>query len=190
MGKGRIDPRIETRIKEVGAARALRCLPRAHMWPPAPLEKRPPLPRLPARHAVQLRCQAKMHLGQQEYQDALSCLDLAIDLNSTSYKVRAEPAQATWRAPSCCCCSGGSGSTQPTRGPWRSQPGVPPLLGAQQLLPSAHTCGTHPRAPQLYRLRSIAYSCLKEYEGSASDANRVIQLAPHIMDGYYHKARL
>eukprot|EP00983_Pelagomonas_calceolata_P110919 1159726-Pelagomonas_calceolata.AAC.3 len=50
--------------------------------------------------------------------DALSCLDLAIDLDSSSYK--------------------------------------------------------------LYRLRSIAYSCLKDYEGSAADANRVIQLAPHV----------
>ena len=28
--------------------------------------------------------------------------------------------------------------------------------------------------------RCIAYSCIKEYEGSAADANRVIQLAPHV----------
>ncbi|KAF5841381.1 hypothetical protein DUNSADRAFT_13249, partial [Dunaliella salina] len=81
-------------------------------------------PRIQAR-IKSLRSKAKVHLSQQEYQDALSCLDLAIDLDSSSYK--------------------------------------------------------------LYRLRSIAYSCLKDYEGSAADANRVIQLAPHIMDGFYHK---
>lgn len=40
---------------------------------------------------------------------------------------------------------------------------------------------------QLYRLRSIAHACLQDYQLSAADADRVIHLAPHIMDGYYHK---
>jgi hypothetical protein len=35
----------------------------------------------------ELRARAKVHLSQQEFQEALSCLDLAIDLNSSSYKV-------------------------------------------------------------------------------------------------------
>lgn len=85
---GRVDPRIESRIRE-------------------------------------LRNKAKLHLAQQEFAESLSCLDLAIDLNSSSYK--------------------------------------------------------------LYRLRSIAHACLQDFEGSAADADRVIHLAPNIMDGYYHK---
>lgn len=74
---------------------------------------------------TELRNEAKVHLSQQEFHEALSCLDLAIDLNSSSYK--------------------------------------------------------------LYRLRSIAHACLQDYELSAADAERVIQLAPNIMDGFYHK---
>mmetsp|Transcript_5040 Transcript_5040/g.10937 ORF Transcript_5040/g.10937 Transcript_5040/m.10937 type:complete len:162 (-) Transcript_5040:659-1144(-) len=73
----------------------------------------------------ELRNKAKGHLTQQEYVEALSCLDLAIDLNTSSYK--------------------------------------------------------------LYRLRSIAHACLGDYRGSAADAEKVIDLAPTIMDGYYHK---
>mmetsp|Transcript_13273 Transcript_13273/g.23360 ORF Transcript_13273/g.23360 Transcript_13273/m.23360 type:complete len:141 (-) Transcript_13273:13-435(-) len=81
-------------------------------------------PRIAAR-IKELRDKAKLHLASQEFSEALSCLDLAIDLNSSSYK--------------------------------------------------------------LYRLRSIAHGCLQDYEDAAGDADRVIQLAPHIMDGYYHK---
>uniref|UniRef100_A0A7S0UPD3 Uncharacterized protein n=1 Tax=Polytomella parva TaxID=51329 RepID=A0A7S0UPD3_9CHLO len=40
---------------------------------------------------------------------------------------------------------------------------------------------------KLYRLRSIALSCLQQYERAAIDADRVIELAPSVMDGYYHK---
>lgn len=36
-------------------------------------------------------------------------------------------------------------------------------------------------------MRSIALSCLQQYERAAADADRVMELAPHIMDGYYHK---
>jgi hypothetical protein len=40
-----------------------------------------------AKRIEELRARAKVHLSQQEFQEALSCLDLAIDLNSSSYKV-------------------------------------------------------------------------------------------------------
>ncbi|PNH08038.1 Protein STIP1 [Tetrabaena socialis] len=72
-----------------------------------------------------LRRKAKDHLSIKEFNEALQCLDLAIDLHSTSYK--------------------------------------------------------------LYRMRSIALTCLHEYDRAAADADRVMELAPHIMDGYYHK---
>uniref|UniRef100_A0A7R9YZ41 Uncharacterized protein n=1 Tax=Chlamydomonas euryale TaxID=1486919 RepID=A0A7R9YZ41_9CHLO len=72
-----------------------------------------------------LKENAKSHLTKSEYSEALSCLDLAIDLNMSSFK--------------------------------------------------------------LYRLRAITHACLGNYRGVAEDANKVIELAPTIMDGYYHK---
>ncbi|KAG2497021.1 hypothetical protein HYH03_005024 [Edaphochlamys debaryana] len=73
----------------------------------------------------ELRRKAKEYLSQKQFDEALRCLDIAIDLHSTSYK--------------------------------------------------------------LYRMRSIALSCLQQYERAAADADRVVELAPHIMDGHYHK---
>ncbi|GFR50734.1 hypothetical protein Agub_g12991 [Astrephomene gubernaculifera] len=73
----------------------------------------------------ELRRKAKEHLSLKQFDEALHCLDIAIDLHSTSYK--------------------------------------------------------------LYRMRSIALSCLQQYERAAVDADRVVELAPHIMDGHYHK---
>ncbi|PNW77964.1 hypothetical protein CHLRE_10g458700v5 [Chlamydomonas reinhardtii] len=81
-------------------------------------------PRIEAK-IMELRIKAKEHLSVKQFEEALRCLDLAIDLHSTSYK--------------------------------------------------------------LYRMRSIALSCLQQYERAAADADRVMELAPHIMDGYYHK---
>ncbi|KAG2449422.1 hypothetical protein HYH02_005569 [Chlamydomonas schloesseri] len=81
-------------------------------------------PRIEAK-ITELRRKAKEHLSVKHFEEALRCLDLAIDLHSTSYK--------------------------------------------------------------LYRMRSIALSCLQQYERAAADADRVVELAPHIMDGYYHK---
>lgn len=74
---------------------------------------------------TELRRKAKEHLSLKQFEEALRCLDIAVDLHSTSYK--------------------------------------------------------------LYRMRSITLACLQEYSRSALDAERVIELAPHIMDGYYHK---
>ena len=45
-------------------------------------------PPSPSRSPLQLKASAKSHLGLQEFSEALSCLDLAIDLNTSSYKVR------------------------------------------------------------------------------------------------------
>ncbi|GAX83653.1 hypothetical protein CEUSTIGMA_g11078.t1 [Chlamydomonas eustigma] len=73
----------------------------------------------------ELKVSAKAHLSHQEFPEALSALDLAIDLNTSSYK--------------------------------------------------------------LYRLRAIAHACLGNYAESAADADKVIELSPTIMDGYYHK---
>ncbi|GLC36557.1 Hsp90 cochaperone [Pleodorina starrii] len=73
----------------------------------------------------ELRRRAKEHLSTKQFEEALHCLDIAIELHSTSYK--------------------------------------------------------------LYRMRSIALSCLQQYERAAADADRVVELAPHIMDGHYHK---
>ena len=36
---------------------------------------------------MQLKAAAKTHLSLQEFTEALSCLDLAIDLNTSSYKL-------------------------------------------------------------------------------------------------------
>ncbi|GIL90336.1 hypothetical protein Vretifemale_17970 [Volvox reticuliferus] len=74
---------------------------------------------------TQLRRKAKEHLSTKQFEEALRCLDIAIELHSTSYK--------------------------------------------------------------LYRMRSIALACLHQYERAAADADRVVELAPHIMDGHYHK---
>mmetsp|Transcript_1576 Transcript_1576/g.2721 ORF Transcript_1576/g.2721 Transcript_1576/m.2721 type:complete len:159 (-) Transcript_1576:141-617(-) len=40
---------------------------------------------------------------------------------------------------------------------------------------------------KLYRLRSVAYACLQEYENSLMDAEKVIALQPNSTEGYYHK---
>ena len=42
-------------------------------------------------------------------------------------------------------------------------------------------------APQFYRLRCIAYSCLSAYDQALNDAERVIELQPKQVDGWYHK---
>lgn len=41
------------------------------------------------RRIKELKANAKTHLAAQEFEDALNCLDLAIDLNTSSFKVRA-----------------------------------------------------------------------------------------------------
>ncbi|GIL62594.1 hypothetical protein Vafri_16759 [Volvox africanus] len=73
----------------------------------------------------ELRRKSKEHLSTKQFEEALRCLDIAIELHSTSYK--------------------------------------------------------------LYRMRSIALACLQQYERAAADADRVVELAPHLMDGHYHK---
>mmetsp|Transcript_30609 Transcript_30609/g.66803 ORF Transcript_30609/g.66803 Transcript_30609/m.66803 type:complete len:160 (+) Transcript_30609:139-618(+) len=40
---------------------------------------------------------------------------------------------------------------------------------------------------KLYRLRSVAYACLQDYQSSLEDAEKVIALQPNSTDGYYHK---
>ncbi|KAG1668830.1 hypothetical protein FOA52_004924 [Chlamydomonas sp. UWO 241] len=81
-------------------------------------------PRIEAR-LKSLKENAKLSLNRNEYSEALSCLDLAIDLNTTSFK--------------------------------------------------------------LYRLRAIAHVCLGNFREAATDADKIIELAPLLMDGYYHK---
>jgi hypothetical protein len=36
-------------------------------------------------------------------------------------------------------------------------------------------------------MRSIALACLQQYERAAADADRVVELAPHITDGHYSR---
>mmetsp|Transcript_19506 Transcript_19506/g.26979 ORF Transcript_19506/g.26979 Transcript_19506/m.26979 type:complete len:154 (-) Transcript_19506:210-671(-) len=40
---------------------------------------------------------------------------------------------------------------------------------------------------KLFRLRSVAWACMQEYQNSLDDAEMVINLQPHSTDGYYHK---
>eukprot|EP00873_Tetraselmis_striata_P013263 jgi/Tetstr1/433527/TSEL_022795.t1 len=44
-----------------------------------------------------------------------------------------------------------------------------------------------PKSYKLYRLRSVAHACCHDYASSFDDACIVIQMAPHVSDGYYHK---
>lgn len=46
-----------------------------------------------------LRAEAKKHLAASEYHEALSCLDLAVDLHSSSYKVAKGRSPVQWAAP-------------------------------------------------------------------------------------------
>lgn len=138
--------------------------------PTQPRTPPPPPTHHPATHTpVQLRSTAKVHLSQQQYEDALSCLDLAIDLDSTSYKVGA---------------TSGVNSTALKAG-LRVQPLAQGHRGNSRCT-AATAHQPHPPPAQLFRLRSIANSCLREFEGSAADAARVIQLCPSLIDGYYH----
>ena len=66
--KHRIDPRIEKRIDEVSSLLS------------KPLN-------VSLTIAMQLRHKAKEHLIKKQYEDALECLDTAIDLDSGSYKL-------------------------------------------------------------------------------------------------------
>jgi len=44
-----------------------------------------------------------------------------------------------------------------------------------------------PESYKLHRLRSVAYAALHDYSSALSDAETVIELAPTVSDGYYHK---
>ncbi|KAK3233195.1 hypothetical protein CYMTET_56491 [Cymbomonas tetramitiformis] len=57
--------------------------------------------------------------------------------------------------------------------------------GAKDVLTSA--IALSPDSHKLYRLRSVAYACLQEYQSSLEDAEKVIGLMPKSTDGYYHK---
>ncbi len=85
-----VDPRIERRIKEVRAPNA--GCSSGGAWKPTSAACAPFCP------VLQLRERAKAHLATQEFAEALSCLDLAIDLNSSSYKVMRHCRQGTRRA--------------------------------------------------------------------------------------------
>jgi len=59
--------------------------------------------------------------------------------------------------------------------------------GARETLTMA--IAIEPFSHKLYRLRSVAYACLRDYENSLRDAEKVIELHGECTDGYYHKAR-
>lgn len=44
-----------------------------------------------------------------------------------------------------------------------------------------------PRSYKLYRLRALAYSCLREYQLALQDAQMIIEIRPDCPDGYYQK---
>lgn len=70
----------------------LKASAKSHLGPPhqQPTQNAPP--HTPSPSHTQLKASAKSHLGLQEFSEALSCLDLAIDLHTSSYKVRSSRA--------------------------------------------------------------------------------------------------